>query len=70
MIRLKMLFMSFPFLNPTNKSVFNKILEIYNQNKNKFSLEKGLIETINWYLNNKKNIENWRYNSFTEFEKK
>lgn len=38
--------------------------------KNKFSLEKGLIETINWYLNNKKNIENWRYNSFTEFEKK
>lgn len=38
--------------------------------KNKFSLEKGLMETINWYLNNKKNIENWRYNSFTEFEKK
>jgi len=27
------------FSETTNKSVFNKILEIYNQNKNKFSLE-------------------------------
>ena len=38
--------------------------------KTEFSLEKGLIETISWYKKNKKNPENWRYNSFTEFEKK
>ena len=38
--------------------------------KTVFSLEQGLSETINWYLNSKNSSTNWRYNSFTEFEKK
>ena len=35
-----------------------------------FSLEEGLKKTIEWYLSNKNSSDNWRYNSFTEFEKK
>jgi GDP-L-fucose synthase len=37
--------------------------------KVKFSLEKGLRETIQWFKKNYKTIESYRYNSFTEFEK-
>ena len=46
-----------------NKSVFNKILEIYNQNKNKFSLEfyfegsgLAIIKKINNDLNQSKKV--------------
>jgi len=35
-----------------------------------FSLEEGLKKTIEWYLSNKNSSDSWRYNSFTEFEKK
>jgi GDP-L-fucose synthase len=35
----------------------------------KYSLEDGIKETIEWYNLNLKNTSNWRYNSFTEFEK-
>ena len=35
----------------------------------KSSLEDGIKETIEWYNLNLKNTSNWRYNSFTEFEK-
>jgi GDP-L-fucose synthase len=38
--------------------------------KTSFSLEQGLSETIDWYLNSKNSSTNWRYNSFKEFEKK
>lgn len=50
-----------------------RLMDISNYKKinfsTKFSLYNGLVETINWYLNNKETL-NQRYNSFREYDQK